>query len=375
MGMDAAGFDSALRNAKESIREFGEHASEHMDRAAMSGRMLHRIIEKISTVSPIAGAAIVGAFSLPMLALEGLMLGLESLKEHFKEVKEKADAASLAINKAFTGSVTEPFDVARSAGKTRAERERSGIAVSDQEFENLKQIEEQRNRLKDAEEKEARARKNFETNTDVQQRDFKKMVWDLALDTLHTEQNMLDALENGDKDRLEANRKLDRMQEEAQRRKQEANRKDAEFMEWYYDKNVAIDKLERERTRVINAPFTSNLGEMAGFNTPYGRLAKELLNAQLQTRIAGSMAGPGEAAGIDNQVSSLRASLRPEAARAWAAGDRNAWIAVNRKYAEGLQAIMGGQMPPNPQLESIRTEIENLNKQKLRVIVSDVEVP
>ena len=90
MGIDLNPFSAAITKAKAGMKDFAEHSSEHMDRAATSGRALHGVLNEIGKISPGLSLGLTAAFSGRLAALELFRMGLEAIRDHFAEAKKAA---------------------------------------------------------------------------------------------------------------------------------------------------------------------------------------------------------------------------------------------------------------------------------------------
>jgi hypothetical protein len=338
MGIDLNPFSQAITKAKAEMKQFAEHSSEHMDRAVMSGRMLHRVLNQIGEVSPGLGLALAGAFSLPMLGVELLMMGLEKLKEHFAENKKAAEEYRNAIAEVIKVQ-NEAFIESKTGGGSAAE-----FAVAQEIKEAEKKMDTMRKRMAEAQQATEKAKANVAAGAVGIDN---PMLRSIAVAQLSHELEMAISREAELKKKLDeeiadqiARKNYLRENAEFEKKAQDEAEKTLENKKKQVEVEKQLDELDKQRHRNLEklietqakagrdaidlqakmaerqmAPFRPSMSELAGARGANGDLARRIQNVERfgkQANMAGRTdlveAAKRELFGYDYDPDSSRAS-------------------------------------------------------------------
>jgi hypothetical protein len=381
LGLDGSKLDQGLRTASSGLKEFGAHASEHMDKAATSGRALHKILDSISDISPGVGLAITAAFSGPMAALELFKLGLGAIKQHYEDIAKaaaeaRANAEALRAAQGDFRDVSrgvrgEAADIARSQGYAVTPEQQAGLDARAQNEVDIKVAEENLKQAKAREDKILKERPGTPAGFRSQQENYKVAAAEVAyLDrVLDQLKDTKLELAKADKDAADASEVFEkRAQDEAdktiekKKKQAEADKEFERIASENADKAIAkkekeaeveyqLTSLQKERAQTLSSPYTPGLSELAKTNTPYGQLARLIELRTGQAKAASGYASPEEFAALQSGASANTAQLRSDLA---AAGGNP--LAVKAAFARSAQSLRGmlGEHGNDPQIQHLQ---------------------
>lgn len=357
LGLNGSELDQGLRKAGAGLKEFGAKASEHMDKAATSGRALHGVLEGIGKISPGLALGLTAVFSGPLAALELLKMGLEAIKSHYEKIKEAAAEAAAEARKVADSTISHE-DRERSAKTSLRERKRElGYEPSQEEAERLKAIQDAENRVAQqkaltevAKEHEAAAVKAGDKVGEYKAHN----AWEELNDDLNKYRDQLDGLKEDYKDQADAAKEFERLAEEnatkgIERKKKEREEDEAlaKFEDDWADHAYKVKRELAEKTLQLkeleNAPYTPSTSDLAKQNGPYGELARLINQREGQAKAASGYASPQERADLQQGVQANTAQLNSDLAAA--GGDPLARREAYKKSDEGQDVADAYDVP------------------------------